>query len=272
MKNTAQFLCSILLLSAKLTAQVVYTDLNPDTIVSATIQNPSVQYNLDLNNDGTIDFNIRHNNYEGFIQTEFYTNFGELGQIVTNGTGAPAALNINDNINSGQPNWVCTVGSSSNSALFMNANGANFVGQPDKFIGLKIKLSNQWHYGWVSLSIPSDTSKIIVKAYAYNQVPNASISAGQTTTGINDPYSEEKNIISVFPNPFNFSATIQFHSVKDNVEIDLYNLYGQKIKTMNCLSEDKITIERGNLNTGLYFYELKQNTKSLATGKLIIVD
>lgn len=272
MKNTTLLACLlILLLSVKVSAQLIYTDLNPDTILAATTSSPSAQFDLDLNNDGTVDFNIRHNNFGGWIEAEFYTQMGQSGQIITNGTGAATALDINDNINSSQSYWVCTATSSSNSALFMNSNGADFPGQGDKFVGLRIKVSNQWHYGWVSLSIPSDESQIIIKGYAYNQ-SNTSIYAGQTITGINEPSGEAKNIISVYPNPFNSSATIQFNSTINNAELNVYNLYGQKIKTMNCISGDQMKIERENLNSGIYLYELKQDSKNISTGKLIITD
>ena len=39
--------------SATSNAQIVYTDVNPDATSSDT-------YNLDLNNDGTIDFVVKH--------------------------------------------------------------------------------------------------------------------------------------------------------------------------------------------------------------------
>ena len=47
---------------------------------------------------------------------------------------------------------------------------------------------------------------------------------------------------------------------------------GQKIKTINDISGDQIKIERENLSTGIYFYELKQDKKTISTGKLIITE
>ena len=47
------FLTTILVLSAN--AQIVYTDVNPDSTSSGT-------YNLDINNDGIIDFTLRKTN------------------------------------------------------------------------------------------------------------------------------------------------------------------------------------------------------------------
>lgn len=77
---------------------------------------------------------------------------------------------------------------------------------------------------------------------------------------------------SVFPNPFNTFTTIQFNSMINNAELNIYNPYGQKIKTIKDISGDRIKIERGFLSSGFYFYELRQNSKNIATGKLIVTD
>ncbi len=82
-------------------------------------------------------------------------------------------------------------------------------------------------------------------------------------------YSDE---LTIFPNPFNTSTTLQFNSSIKNAELNIYNLYGQKVKTINNISGDQIKIERRNLNAGSYFYELKQDNKNIVTGKLIIAD
>lgn len=76
----------------------------------------------------------------------------------------------------------------------------------------------------------------------------------------------------VFPNPFKSYTTFHFSSFINNVELNIYNIYGQCIKTIKNISGDKIKIEREDLCTGLYFYELIQNSKQIATGKLMVVD
>ena len=257
------------LLSLIVNAQIYYHDLNPDTIISVTGQ----QFDLDLNNDGTVDFYIAYNNFGGYIQTEFYTNIGQLGKVLTNGNGAPLALSINDNINSSQSYWICTATSSSSSALSMNYNGAAFVGLADKYVGLRIKLSNQWYYGWIRLSIPSDTSKIIIKDYAYNQVPNTSINAGQTTaTGINE--ADYENRVSVYPNPFSTSAKIEISSEVLNsnsqLAITVYNILGKEVEQIANIKNERVKLERGNLPKGIYFYQLTNEAKIIGSGKLMI--
>ncbi|HET6990895.1 MAG TPA: SBBP repeat-containing protein, partial [Bacteroidia bacterium] len=89
--------------------------------------------------------------------------------------------------------------------------------------------------------------------------------------GIN---SEEQSsiIFSISPNPFNSSTTIRFNSQLKNGEVELFNLYGQEIKSIKNISADKIEIERGDLSDGIYFIRLSEENKLIATEKVIIAD
>ncbi len=268
MKKIILPLC--LLLSAAATAQVTYTDINPDAVIAATTQSQSVQYDLDLNNDGTIDFNIKHNDYGGFKQAEFYTNFGQTGEILSNGSGGALALNLNANINSTLTNWVCTATSSGNSALFMNANGAAFPGQQDKFVGLRIKLSGQWHYGWVRLNIPSDTASIVIKDYAYNTMANASVTAGQVATAINSSIEKEKISVSVYPNPAAKTIAISLNQTDGKpTELSVISLLGRQVLWQQ-LTGLTTSCDISNLPAGIYFIRLIKNKELIGEKKIII--
>ena len=49
-------------------------------------------------------------------------------------------------------------------------------------------------------------------------------------------------------------------------------MYGQKIKTINNITGNKIKIDRDNLPSGIYFIRLTQDNKTIITDKLIITD
>jgi hypothetical protein len=83
-------------------------------------------------------------------------------------------------------------------------------------------------------------------------------------------YSLEQN----FPNPFNPSTTINFSiPQKDFVNLKIYNLVGEELKTL--LNEEKdagtyqIKFDALNLPTGIYFYKL--NTSSFSETKKMIL-
>jgi len=80
------------------------------------------------------------------------------------------------------------------------------------------------------------------------------------------------NVLSFYPNPFSNFVVIHFNTTINNAELSLYNMYGQKIKTIKNISGEEIKIERNNLPNGLYFIRLTENNKIIAYDKLIICD
>jgi tetratricopeptide (TPR) repeat protein len=91
---------------------------------------------------------------------------------------------------------------------------------------------------------------------------------------------KDKLISQNYPNPFNPETTISFNiATKGNVSINIYNIKGQKIKTL--LSED---FESGNHNvvwngtddngkpvgSGIYLYRVKSNNETI-TNKMLLL-
>ncbi len=71
-----------------------------------------------------------------------------------------------------------------------------------------------------------------------------------------------------YPNPFNPSTTINFSLAKDNhITINLYNVLGQKIKTLVnadfTAGKHSLDFSAENLSSGTYFYELKADGKHI---------
>ncbi len=67
-----------------------------------------------------------------------------------------------------------------------------------------------------------------------------------------------------YPNPFNPNTTISFHiPFTTKIEINLYNLLGQKIKTIYSdnisAGKHQLEISGVDLSSGVYYYELKSN-------------
>ena len=65
-----------------------------------------------------------------------------------------------------------------------------------------------------------------------------------------------------FPNPFNPSTTISFSiPEKSNVSVDIYNITGQKIKTLingpMSAGEHFVRWDAGGCSAGVYFYKVK---------------
>mgnify|MGYP003720715793 FL=1 len=50
----------------------------------------------------------------------------------------------------------------------------------------------------------------------------------------------------------------------------MYNSLGQVVQRIDNISDRSITIPRGNLEAGIYFYEVKTNNALVKTGKVIL--
>jgi PKD repeat protein len=67
---------------------------------------------------------------------------------------------------------------------------------------------------------------------------------------------------TVYPNPFSEMITIET-SNKENLDFELYNILGEKIKTIKVLGADKTTIKVGeDLSSGIYYIQLANTTNS----------
>ena len=245
-------------------AQIVYTDVDPDSTISAPSTPGLARYEIDLNNDNTIDFYLKHfRQPNNIINTEFYTMIAQEGEVLVDGNDAPFALDDNDSIYNNRSQWVNKAGSSTSSALFMNV---NWVGKEDKFVGLRFKLSGQWHYGWIRLSVPADTSSIIVKDYAYNAIANEPIVTGQVFTGIKQ--TEQMKQFSVYPNPIKDNLIINVSNI-ENASFKLYSITGRLFKD-GSLEHGINQIPLRNVAPGSYILQIQSEELILESKRLLI--
>lgn len=152
---------------------------------------------------------------------------------------------------------------------------------PNPSIGNFVQVANlsnvlpkyQWLDTIINIPFVSDSGYLALKyktigaAWATYAIDDIEVSS---LVGVNERDSFLKNETYIFPNPFSSSTTLQFNTMITNAELNLYTVYGKKIRTKNNINENKIKIERENLSSGIYFYELIQDSKKVATGKFVI--
>ena len=250
-------------LSISTNSQIFYQDLIPDVEV--------VNWDVkDIHIDSVATSTL---SYGGPGNLSIWAEFGM--QIAVNAfsdcdvlmNGAfPAALDLNQSIDSTaiweQPDY----------AILNDGSQGNWIGIPDKYLGVRIKNGSQWLYGWIRLSVNMAGPSVTIKDYACNRTPNTAITAGQIVTGINAHSNESGKLISVYPNPFNISATVRNENNFQSAILSIYNLYGQKVKEILNISGQEITIYRDNLPGGIYLISLTQNDKTIMSEKIIITD
>lgn len=139
-----------------------------------------------------------------------------------------------------------------------------------------------WKIKSVLLS-PSIAKGNIRFKFQYNSSPysnnlyidDINISADRKV-GINEN-ENSVNSLSVFPNPANESATITYHiDQKQDVELSLYDILGNKVKTLVNQTQDDgdyaYKINKQSLAKGMYFIRLNIDNKNTAVKKFILLD
>lgn len=89
-------------------------------------------------------------------------------------------------------------------------------------------------------------------------------------TGIIEP-SKNQCSVNIFPNPFNNNASIVLNPDCSEIsKLFIYDMTGKLVRSVETSSNNIVTIERGNLMEGLYFYQLTSTKGAITSGKFII--
>ena len=297
LKDFYAFIVTAMMFSASANAQIIYTDVNPNMVLSCIFQtNCSPDYSLDLNNDGINDFVLS-------ARKEF-VNCGECGpqggHTMANGDSAVISLTsncwiadttggyaLNTLIDSslGWTNAIHTlVTKRVNCVSCEPSPGAHLVYSPESgpwinvsgnYLPLKIQVGTNFYYGWVKLSVAigSNTVSITIMEYAYNSHPNQPILAGETSaTGINE--NTLASSMNLFPNPASDELTTDFTLQEPaDVQFGLYDIVGNSIV---LASEENFAAgpNRKQMNVeqvppGIYQLAIKTN-KSVISRKVIV--
>jgi hypothetical protein len=80
---------------------------------------------------------------------------------------------------------------------------------------------------------------------------------------------------NVFPNPILDEATLAVNSklILNNTILVITDIAGRKVYAENTTLKqglNQIKITKNNLNSGVYFYEILNNSQSLTKGKLMV--
>jgi hypothetical protein len=266
-----------MLFSASANAQIVYTDIIPDTVLT----NPG-NYNLDLNNDGQIDFTFYGHLYAFTcggggcpVSVDSSTiSPTSLNWVSDTVNGQVAKLNSGDLINASSPLWT----NDPSQALYIIRATCAFqvacVSPPfgtrptqlmpngiwsnvsEKYVALKIQVSGNIYYGWARLDVGFLGNPITIKDYAYNSIPNQPILAGQTNaTGIIE--NSFASSINLFPNPADNHLTIALGSNNKKAEVTITDITGKVIYKTTATDVQKIEVNTEDFAKGIYVVQIQ---------------
>ena len=221
--------------------------LNINVTLEAVEENELKIYDLDLNSDGIDDFSFHHNIQGGDFVCEIYSGWNHNeNEVLTVDDRVPVMLNYGDNISENLSIWTNGYNGMGSSAMYFEA---DWLGAENKFAALRFKINGQFHYGWVRVLIPSNSSHLQIIDCAYEETALANISAGDGATDVQDEYSQF--------NPEVFSCgknvTIRFTSdFNDNTSLKIFDLNGSLVKDMKLKNQNSY-VNLEELRSGIYF-------------------
>ncbi|GAB4284416.1 MAG: hypothetical protein Kow0068_09480 [Marinilabiliales bacterium] len=77
--------------------------------------------------------------------------------------------------------------------------------------------------------------------------------------------------IEISPNPFYHRAIVSFNNDNDIFSMELYNISGNMVRSINNISSGSFEIIRGDLKSGLYIMKLYSSKTKPITTKILII-
>jgi hypothetical protein len=263
------FIVTATMFSVKVNAQIVYTDIVPDSTYTVSSWRIDT-FNLDLNGDSTTDFLIKAARPRPRYPEDPYTCSVSITPLVNNAfmtTTLHTAKKLvpDDAISSSQAwhnatlqylkwyqtEWVFTGG-------FVITNTGEWDSTVNGYVGLRLINGGQTYYGWVRIDVDvsPETASMTIKDYAYNSTPNQPILAGQTMTTaiIENTFTSS---INLFPNPANSHITIDLGSLNQKVHVTIVDITGKVVYTTKATNTQEIEVDTKDFIVGIYMVQIQ---------------
>lgn len=87
---------------------------------------------------------------------------------------------------------------------------------------------------------------------------------------VEEVYVDELSV-TAFPNPFNHTTTIKVEGKSyDELELSVFDVSGRVVANKTAKTNNQIEFSKGNLEVGVYIYQLRGDGALLNTGKVIV--
>jgi len=86
-------------------------------------------------------------------------------------------------------------------------------------------------------------------------------------------FTDDNVAFSAYPNPASSNLTINYsiEGDNDNARVDVYDVLGQVINSFEITDrKGQLTLNVENMNSGIYFYAIKVNEKTIRTERVIV--
>lgn len=276
---------AFLLLNQRSDAQVVYTDVNPDTIFDGAGE--GAYFDIDLNS--IYDFAVLNSSFT-FYNVYFSSIWSRqdilAGPLISTNSIAgnsvhysttyggilryfPSALSngiiISDELE--WHNWGLQIlairdyfnsGANIGHCLYCDWYGVDLPDIIDHYLGIKfIGNDAEMHYGWIRCDVKDDGRTLIVKDYAYEMQPNYPIVAGDTVSYVE--INNYENTLDAVVYSFDKKLYVQTR-LYSNTLLSIYDATGRIVFKSQLGSNSEI-IDIAQFPDGIYIVTLRQNEK-----------
>ena len=246
---------------------VIYTDINPD------VTKVNSNYSLDINKDLTQDFNISAggNSSVGFIYCNSLDTSKQL--FVSNSTDAKpftsgmsiGASTTNGYWANGSNFFLYAVGGSSSAGSFTN--------NTDYYLGLRIRINGNYHYGWARVSVNTTTMSVTIRDYAYESFANKAITTSAILAINTSPNFSSEVVVATD----RIAKQLKISLVNENLPITgvvVYDITGRVVKRIieSDREESKhIIINIEGFAVGSYLIQVSTDV-GIQNKKIVIAD
>lgn len=146
------------------------------------------RYNLDLNDDGVVDFGIGFCSCEPEADAITVSSMRNVGNMAIEQPGfsySAAALFSGAPIGPKQAfKFVYGGGAMQLAGAGYSTSGkptsfGPWLGVTGRYLGLKFMINGEVHFGWARMTVGKRLSHVVLTGYAYETIPNRPIKAGQ---------------------------------------------------------------------------------------------
>lgn len=77
---------------------------------------------------------------------------------------------------------------------------------------------------------------------------------------------------TIYPNPFSHSTTLHTTFNMADASVEVYNVYGQRLRQIAHIEGQTFTLYRDHLSTGQYLIKITQSNGLVRSHKMLIID
>ncbi len=260
---------SILAASSIADAQILHQNINDTTFV-----NSETGLSFDMNNDGITDFTFfliksgtapTVNQFVGGFASSVDNEIA--GSVGSNSYVYPLAIQAGEKIGAdlewqayGSLFWVFGQHYSSGGGTPVQL--GNWLGQQDKYAGLRIEVDEHKYYGWLRMSVDSFANEFTIKEYALQTIPDSAILAGDTDfiSGVHHAILESGIKIVAFEKNVFISGQ---PGNQKGMEISVINMVGGVVKRFHT-KERQVHLPLTDLPDGIYLVAVESGGVRMA--------